>query len=65
MHMSAIYDYEKEMVFGRTCDGRTGGGFEWIRSESELPSLWGFTCMFLPFVCPGRFHVANHVLRQS
>ena len=43
MHMSAIYDYEKGMVFGGTCDGRTGGGCEWIKNESELPS----TCMVL------------------
>ena len=43
MHMSAIYDYEKGMVFGRTCDGRTVEGCEWIKSESELPS----TCMVM------------------
>ena len=43
MHMSAIYYYEKGMVFGGTCDGRTGGGCEWIKNGSELPS----TCMVL------------------
>ena len=48
MHMSVIYDYEKEMIFGGTCDGRTGGGCEWIEGESELPS----TCMVLS-LCVG------------
>ena len=35
---------KKEVLFGGTYGGRTGGGCEWIKSESELPS----TCMFLP-----------------
>ena len=42
MYMSVMY--KKEVLFGGTYGGRTGGGCEWIMDESELPS----TCMFLP-----------------
>ena len=40
MHMSAIYDDNKGMVFGGTCDGWTRRGCEWIEPESELPSAF-------------------------
>ena len=40
MHVGVIYDDKKGIVFGGTCDVRTGGGCEWIESESELPSAY-------------------------
>ena len=40
----------KRGVFGGTCHGRTGGGCEWICSDSGLPSLGGSLVCSCPCV---------------
>ena len=63
--MSVIYDYENSWFLAEpVMDGLEGA----VRgSEGNLDCLrWGEGHMHVPaLVCPGRFHVANPVLRQS